>query len=60
MKRPVYFDKYPTIAFERDELGILVMRLHSEDGPVAYAPQLAKVFAPSPVLTAADLAGVSR
>ncbi|MBN9106624.1 MAG: ATP-binding cassette domain-containing protein [Propionibacteriaceae bacterium] len=27
---------------------------------VAYAPQLAKVFAPSPVLTAADLAGVSR
>ena len=39
MSRPAYFDKYPTIAFERDELGILVMRLHSNNGPVAYSPQ---------------------
>lgn len=39
MKRPAYFDKYPTIALERDELGILVMRFHSENGPVAYTPQ---------------------
>lgn len=39
MQRPAYFDKYPTIAFERDEQGILVMRLHSSNGPVAYAPR---------------------
>jgi enoyl-CoA hydratase/carnithine racemase len=39
MSRPAYFDKYPTIAFERDELGILVMRLHSNNGPVGYTPQ---------------------
>lgn len=39
MSNPTYFDKYPTIAFERDELGILVMRLHSDNGPVVYTPQ---------------------
>ena len=39
MHRPTYFDKYPTIAFERDAQGILVMRLHSGNGPVVYTPQ---------------------
>jgi len=39
MSRPDYFDKYPTIAFERDEQGVLVMRFHSNNGPVAYHPQ---------------------
>jgi len=39
MQRPAYFDEYPTIAFQRDEPGILVMRLHSNDGPVVYTPQ---------------------
>lgn len=39
MSRPAYFDKYPTIAFERDEFGILIMRLHSDSGPVSYTPQ---------------------
>jgi len=39
MSRPAYFDKYQTIAIERDELGILVMRLHSNNGPVGYTPQ---------------------
>lgn len=34
-----YFDRYPTIAFERDDDGVLVMRLHSDGGPVDYAPQ---------------------
>lgn len=34
--RPAYFDRFPTIAFERDEHGILVMRLHSKGGPVVY------------------------
>lgn len=37
--RPDYFDRYPTIAFERDEEGILTLRLHSGGGPVVYAPQ---------------------
>ncbi|AMN46212.1 crotonase [Steroidobacter denitrificans] len=39
MSRPTYFDKYATIAFERDAQGILVMRLHSDNGPVVYTPQ---------------------
>jgi enoyl-CoA hydratase/carnithine racemase len=37
--RPPYFDRYPTIAFERDAQGILVMRLHSNGGPVVYQSQ---------------------
>lgn len=37
--RPDYFDKYPTVAFDRDDDGIVVMRLHSDNGPVQYAPQ---------------------
>jgi enoyl-CoA hydratase/carnithine racemase len=37
--QPAYFDRYPTIAFARDERGILMMRLHSNGGPVVYAPQ---------------------
>lgn len=37
--RPEYFDKYPTVAFERDDEGIVIMRLHSDGGPVRYSPQ---------------------
>lgn len=37
--RPAYFDKYPTIHFERDEQGILLMRFHTQGGPVVYASQ---------------------
>lgn len=37
--RPDYFDRYPTIHFERDAQGILLLRLHSNDGPVVYAAQ---------------------
>jgi len=37
--RPAYFDRYPTIHFERDAQGILLMRLHSNGGPVVYASQ---------------------
>jgi enoyl-CoA hydratase/carnithine racemase len=37
--RPTYFERFPTIAFERDEQGILVMRLHSNGGPVEYRSQ---------------------
>jgi len=34
-----YFEKFPTIAFERDAHGILLMRLHSNGGPVVYTSQ---------------------
>ena len=37
--RPDYFDRYPTIAFERDAEGILTLRIHSDGGPVVYSPQ---------------------
>jgi enoyl-CoA hydratase/carnithine racemase len=37
--QPDYFEKYPTIRFSRDDSGILLMRLHSNDGPVLYASQ---------------------
>jgi len=36
-KRPEYFDKYETIAFERTETGVLTARFHSNGGPVAYS-----------------------
>lgn len=36
-KRPEYFDRYETIAFERTENGILTVRLHTNGGPVVYA-----------------------
>ena len=37
--RPDYFDRYPTIKFERDAEGILTLRIHSDGGPVVYSPQ---------------------
>jgi hypothetical protein len=37
--RPAYFDRYPTIAFERDAQGILTMRLHNDGGQVQYRSQ---------------------
>jgi enoyl-CoA hydratase/carnithine racemase len=37
--RPAYFDRYPTIHFERDADGILLMRFHSNNGPVVYSGQ---------------------
>jgi len=36
-QRPDYFDKYSTIAFERNPSGVLTVRLHSNGGPVIYA-----------------------
>ena len=37
--RPDYFDRYPTIAFDRDAEGILTLRIHSEGGPIVYSRQ---------------------
>lgn len=39
LKRPDYFDRYPTIAFERSESGVLILQLHSDGGPVVYTHQ---------------------
>jgi enoyl-CoA hydratase/carnithine racemase len=36
--RPDYFDRYETLKFERSEDGVLVVRLHWEDGPAIYRP----------------------
>ncbi|MBW2143084.1 MAG: enoyl-CoA hydratase/isomerase family protein, partial [Deltaproteobacteria bacterium] len=33
-KRPEYFDRYETIAFDRTESGVLTVRLHTNSGPV--------------------------
>jgi enoyl-CoA hydratase/carnithine racemase len=35
-KRPAYFDAYKTFAFERHDDGVLVVRYHSDGGPVLY------------------------
>lgn len=36
-KRPDYFDRYETVAFDRTESGVLTVRLHTNGGPVVYA-----------------------
>ena len=36
-KRPEYFDRYETIAFERTENGVLTVRFHTNGGCVVYA-----------------------
>ena len=36
-KRPEYFDRYETIAFDRTESGVLTVRLHTNNGPVVYS-----------------------
>jgi enoyl-CoA hydratase/carnithine racemase len=39
-ERPTYFDKYETIAFERSSDGVLVVRLHTDNGPCVYGSYL--------------------
>jgi enoyl-CoA hydratase/carnithine racemase len=34
--RPDYFDKYKTFAFERQDNGVLIVRYHTDNGPVLY------------------------
>jgi enoyl-CoA hydratase/carnithine racemase len=38
-ERPQYFDSYPTINFTRDDDGIVILTLHTDDGPVTYSSQ---------------------
>lgn len=35
-QKPAYFSKYPSIRFERDDDGILVVSLHREGGPLTF------------------------
>ena len=34
MTNPTYFDKYENLAFRRDDDGVLVLRFHTNGGPV--------------------------
>jgi enoyl-CoA hydratase/carnithine racemase len=36
---PAYFDRYDNLAFSRDDDGVLVMRFHTDDGPVVFTGQ---------------------
>ena len=33
---PAYFSKYPSVRFERDDAGVLVVSLHSKGGPLTF------------------------
>ncbi len=37
IKKPDYFDRYETIAFDRTESGVLTVRFHTNGGPVVYS-----------------------
>jgi enoyl-CoA hydratase/carnithine racemase len=37
--RPAYFDKYENLAFTRDDDGVLVLRFHTNGGPVVFTGQ---------------------
>jgi enoyl-CoA hydratase/carnithine racemase len=39
MPSPAYFDKYENLAFTRDEMGVLVLRFHTEGGPIVFTGQ---------------------
>jgi enoyl-CoA hydratase/carnithine racemase len=40
MIAPPYFDEYENLAFERDADGVLVLRFHTDKGPVVFTGQL--------------------
>lgn len=37
--KPAYFSKYPSVNFERDHEGVLVMSLHRDGGPLTFTAQ---------------------
>lgn len=39
MTTPAYFTKYANLAFERDADGVLILRFHSDGGPVTFTGQ---------------------
>jgi len=36
MNNPPYFDNFKNLAFSRDEDGVLLMRFHTDDGPIVF------------------------
>ena len=42
--QPAYFDKYENLAFSRDEEGVLVLRFHTDGGPVVFTGQIHQDF----------------
>ncbi len=36
MNRPTYFDAYANLAFERTDTGVLIVRFHTDNGPVVF------------------------
>ncbi|HUA07419.1 MAG TPA: enoyl-CoA hydratase/isomerase family protein [Solirubrobacteraceae bacterium] len=39
MSTPAYFERYENLAFSRDDEGVLVLRFHTEGGPVVFTGQ---------------------
>ena len=39
MTNPTYFDKYENLAIRRDDDGVLVLRFHTNGGPVVFNGQ---------------------
>lgn len=54
VRRPPYFDVYTTMAFDRDDMGVLVVRLHSDGREVAFGPEHHSEWCRSFVDIAAD------
>jgi enoyl-CoA hydratase/carnithine racemase len=44
MSTPGYFDKYENLAFSRDDKGVLVLRFHTDDGPIVFTGQTHQDF----------------
>ncbi len=42
---PTYFSKYANLALERDEAGVLVLRFHTDGGPITFTGQTHEDFA---------------
>lgn len=42
--RPAYFEKYENLAFSRDDDGVLVLRFHTNGGPVVFTGQTHQDF----------------
>ena len=40
MSTPEYFEKYENLAFTRDDYGVLVLRFHTNGGPVVFTGQM--------------------
>lgn len=44
MTTPAYFAKYDNLAFERDDAGVLILRFHTNGGPITFTGQTHEDF----------------